>query len=121
MKLESDDLEKSYIMGHRILIFLRECLPRHPDFQKTLAFKIRNKSRKEALALERCLEEIALSIDEEDHLSSAAAVGTLNADQASSHVVTAAPLSNAGHQQPWQCWRCTCCSDKQLQPKRFSQ
>ena len=64
MKTERDDPEMNYVMGNRILNFLTECLPTHPDYQKPLAFKIRNKIRQAAESLESCLEDIAISIDE---------------------------------------------------------
>ena len=64
MKTERDDPEMNYVMGNRILNFLTECLPTHPDYQKPLAFKIRNKIRQAAESLTICLEDIAISIDE---------------------------------------------------------
>jgi hypothetical protein len=57
------DLEEAYVMGHRIVSFLTECLPHHPGLPA--APDIRQCARAELLLLRECLEDVALQIDEE--------------------------------------------------------
>lgn len=50
------------MMGNRIVSFLTECLPKHPGLRK--APYVRQRSRKELDLLRKCLEDVALRIDE---------------------------------------------------------
>lgn len=57
------DLEETYVMGYRIVSFLTECLPHHPGLRS--APDIRQRARSELDLLRKCLEDVALQIDEE--------------------------------------------------------
>jgi hypothetical protein len=57
------DLEETYVMGYRIVSFLTECLPHHPGLRS--APDIRQRARAELELLRKCLEDVALHIDEE--------------------------------------------------------
>ncbi|KAG7374121.1 hypothetical protein IV203_013216 [Nitzschia inconspicua] len=57
------DLEETYVMGYRIVSFLTECLPHHPGLRS--APDIRQRARSELELLRKCLEDVALQIDEE--------------------------------------------------------
>jgi hypothetical protein len=58
-------LEETYIMGHRMISFLTECLPKHPDFRTSEVADLRRHSHQELELLQRCLEDVALQIDED--------------------------------------------------------
>jgi hypothetical protein len=49
-------------MGHRIISFLTECLPRHPGLSK--APEVQQRTKYELGLLRECLEDVALQIDE---------------------------------------------------------
>lgn len=51
-----------YLMGHRIVSFLTKCLPRHPGLGR--APHVRQQSKQELDNLQKCLESVALLIDE---------------------------------------------------------
>mmetsp|Transcript_2009 Transcript_2009/g.4449 ORF Transcript_2009/g.4449 Transcript_2009/m.4449 type:complete len:728 (+) Transcript_2009:237-2420(+) len=57
------ELEELYLMGHRIVSFLTECLPQHPGLGR--APLVRHRSKQELNLLEKCLEDVALRIDEQ--------------------------------------------------------
>jgi len=50
-------------MGHRIVSFLTECLPQHPGLGR--APLVRHRSKQELNLLKKCLEDVALRIDEQ--------------------------------------------------------
>mmetsp|Transcript_19318 Transcript_19318/g.42014 ORF Transcript_19318/g.42014 Transcript_19318/m.42014 type:complete len:594 (+) Transcript_19318:527-2308(+) len=56
------ELEELYLMGHRIVSFLTKCLPRHPGLGR--AHHVRQQSKQELDNLQKCLESVALLIDE---------------------------------------------------------
>lgn len=55
-------MEEMYVMGFRIISFLIECLPQHPEFEE--APQIEERSEQELVILRRCLNDLALRIDE---------------------------------------------------------
>jgi hypothetical protein len=59
---DNEELEETYIMGHRIISFLTECLPRHPGLSK--APEVQQRTEYELELLRKCLEDVALQIDE---------------------------------------------------------
>lgn len=59
------DLEEAYIMGHRMVSFLTECLPNHPGFRRPSSAELRKKSLRDLESLQHCLEDLAFQIDEE--------------------------------------------------------
>ena len=52
-------------MGNRMVCFLTECLPNHPGFRRPSVAELRRKSRKDLQLLQKCMEDVALRIDEE--------------------------------------------------------
>lgn len=65
MYLEGEDLEEAYVMGHRMVSFLTECLPQHPGFRRPAVVDLRKRSQRELELLKKCLEDLAMRIDEE--------------------------------------------------------
>ena len=55
-------LEEIYVTGFRIIAFLTECLPKHPELSR--APLVQERSRAELKLLRKCLEDVALRIDE---------------------------------------------------------
>jgi len=55
-------LEEIYVMGFRIIAFLTECLPQHPELSR--APFVQDRSETELVLLRKCLNEVALRIDE---------------------------------------------------------
>lgn len=58
----NEHLEEVYVMGHRIICFLTECLPRHPGLNQ--APEMKQKTRRELVLLRKCIDDVALQIDE---------------------------------------------------------
>jgi len=58
----NEQLEEIYVMGHRILSYLTECLPRHPELNR--APEVRERTEHELDLLWKCVEDVALRIDE---------------------------------------------------------
>jgi hypothetical protein len=58
------ELEETYLMGHRMISFLSEYLPRHPDYISPEVAELRQESLQELLHIRHCLEDVALRIDE---------------------------------------------------------
>jgi len=58
----NEQLEEIYVMGHRILSYLTECLPRHPELNQ--APEVRERTEYELDLLWKCVEDVALRIDE---------------------------------------------------------
>lgn len=65
MYQEGDKLEETYIMGYRMVVFLTECLPRHPGYRRPVVANLRKQYLWELDHLQICLDELALKIDEE--------------------------------------------------------
>lgn len=61
------DLEAAYVMGHRLIHFLSEALPRHPDYMKkeVAITRLREESLKSLVQIQKRLDSLALRIDEE--------------------------------------------------------
>ena len=59
---DQHQLEEIYVMGFRIISFLTECLPQHPGLSK--APMVQEQSKEELKHLRKCLEDVALRIDE---------------------------------------------------------
>ena len=59
------DPEDTYIMGYRMISFLTVYLPQHPGYKSPEAAEMREESRYELDQLQRCLERVALQIDED--------------------------------------------------------
>jgi hypothetical protein len=59
---DQQQLEEIYVMGFRIIAFLTECLPQHPELSR--APFVQDRSEKELVLLRKCLNEVALRIDE---------------------------------------------------------
>ncbi|VEU33692.1 unnamed protein product [Pseudo-nitzschia multistriata] len=57
------ELEELYLMGHRVVAFLTECLPRHPGFARSPF--VRQRCKQELDHLMKCLEDVAIRIDEQ--------------------------------------------------------
>jgi hypothetical protein len=55
-------LEEIYVMGFRIIAFLTECLPQHPELSR--APFVQERSETELVLLRKCLNDVALRIDE---------------------------------------------------------
>ena len=52
-------------MGYRMISFLTECLPSHPGFRSPEVFESRMQCRRELELVQKCLDDIALRIDED--------------------------------------------------------
>jgi hypothetical protein len=65
MHLTGADLEETYIMGHRMLSFLTEWLPKHPEYLRPEASAVRTQSREQLELLREVLFDLELQIDEE--------------------------------------------------------
>lgn len=61
-KEDYEQLEEMYVMGHRIISFLTECLPRHPGLSR--APGVQERAKYELDLLWKCVEDVALQIDE---------------------------------------------------------
>ena len=61
-KEDYEQLEEMYVMGHRIISFLTESLPRHPGLSR--APDVRERAKYELDLLWKCVEDVALQIDE---------------------------------------------------------
>lgn len=59
---DEHQLEEIYVMGFRIVSFLSKCLPKHPGFSSSPLIQKRSKSELDLLW--KCLEDVALRIDE---------------------------------------------------------
>jgi hypothetical protein len=59
------DPEDTYTMGYRMISFLAVYLPQHPEYNIPEAAGMRGESRYELDQLHRCLEHVALQIDED--------------------------------------------------------
>jgi hypothetical protein len=59
------DTEETYVMGNRLVSFLSEALPRHPEYRNTALQTLRTKSFQDLIWIQEQMEEIAMSIDEE--------------------------------------------------------
>jgi hypothetical protein len=61
------NMEEVYVMGHRLIVFLDEALPHHPQYYSPLPeiASLRNKSRLELDWIQKRMEVIALRVDEE--------------------------------------------------------
>jgi hypothetical protein len=60
-----NDHEETYVMGNRMVSFLTESLPTHPGFHHPSVSHLRRQCFIELEKLHNCLEDIALTIDEE--------------------------------------------------------
>jgi hypothetical protein len=59
------DKEEIYIMGNRLVSFLSEALPQHPEYRNTALQSSRTKSRQDLMWMQTKMEDLAISIDEE--------------------------------------------------------
>ena len=59
-----EKLEETYVMGHRMVIFLTEYLSSHPGFHEPSTGELRKQSFQQLEKLQSCLDEMALKIDE---------------------------------------------------------
>ena len=63
--LEPSTLEKTYIMGHRLVAFLSDALPSHPHYMDSHLERCRSETIRDLVWIHQRLDEIALQIDEE--------------------------------------------------------
>ena len=61
----SAGLEETYIMGHRLLAFIGQALPLHPEYSKSSAAAFRAQATLDLEWIQDKMQDIALKIDEE--------------------------------------------------------
>jgi hypothetical protein len=61
----STDTEEKYIMGNRLVTFLSEALPQHPEYKNTAVKSLCQKSFQDLSWMRQEMEDLAVSIDEE--------------------------------------------------------
>jgi hypothetical protein len=59
------DMEETFIMGNRLVSFLSEALPHHPEYRNTAVLTLRNKSFQDLMWIQKQMEDLAMKIDEE--------------------------------------------------------
>ena len=62
------DLEATYIMGHRLSLFIQEALPTHPNYMSRdpVVSKLRDRSFQSLVRIKKLLDAVSLRIDEEE-------------------------------------------------------
>ena len=65
MYLNGNDLEATYVQGHRMLSFLTECLPQHPEYRRLDASELRAACREQLELLRDVILDLEMRIDEE--------------------------------------------------------
>ena len=63
--MDPETLEDTYVLGHRLIAFLSQALPQHPEYLGTSVSQQRNKTFRDLVWINERMEEIALKIDEE--------------------------------------------------------
>jgi len=58
-------IEDTYVMGHRLIAFLSQALPRHPEYMARSSEKYRNRMLKALVWINNRMDDIALKIDED--------------------------------------------------------
>ena len=58
-------LEETYIMGHRLLAFLGQALPLHPEYHKASVAALRDQAILDLEWIQDKMQDLALKIDEE--------------------------------------------------------
>jgi len=101
MHLTGADLEETYIMGHRMLNFLTESMPNHPEYIRPESASLRMQCREQLELLREVLFDLELQIDEEQCNRFVADFDPIVDDDDDSDDEDDLPILNPNQTQDW--------------------